>query len=43
MKPGWRNAPEWANWLAMDKDSRWYWYEEEPVKNQVMWFDEKKY
>lgn len=30
MKPDWKDAPEWANWLAMDKDGAWYWYEEMP-------------
>lgn len=30
MKPNWKNAPEWANYLAMDYDRRWYWYESLP-------------
>ena len=30
MKPNWEDAPEWANWLAMDADGEWYWFEEEP-------------
>jgi len=30
MKPDWKDAPEWANWLAMDDDGEWYWYEIEP-------------
>ena len=30
MKPNWLTAPEWANYLAMDIDSEWSWYEEEP-------------
>jgi hypothetical protein len=29
-KPDWKDAPEWANWLAQDKDGTWYWYEQEP-------------
>ena len=29
-KPSWRSAPDWANWLAMDSDGTWYWYENEP-------------
>jgi hypothetical protein len=29
-KPDWKDAPEWANWLAMDRDGMWYWYEVEP-------------
>lgn len=35
MKPSWQNAPEWANWLAMDEDSGWYWYEYVPLKMDV--------
>lgn len=31
MKPSWDDAPEWANWLAVDGDGCWYWYEEKPV------------
>lgn len=34
MKPNWKAAPEWANFLAMDDNEEWYWYEFEP------WFDE---
>ena len=29
-KPSWDNAPEWANWLAMDFNGIWYWYESRP-------------
>lgn len=31
MKPDWKDAPEWAKWVAMDDDGDWYWYEEEPI------------
>ena len=31
MKPDWKDAPEWAMWLAMDGDGWWGWYEEEPA------------
>jgi hypothetical protein len=31
MKPSWDNAPEWANYLAMDSDGCWCWYERPPV------------
>lgn len=34
MKPSWDDAPEWAQWLAMDGDGRWVWYETEPFFNQ---------
>lgn len=30
MKPDWKDAPEWANWLAMDDDDCWFWYENKP-------------
>lgn len=30
MKPDWKDAPEWANWLAMDGNGRWYWHENKP-------------
>lgn len=26
----WDNAPQWANWLAMDKNGRWFWFSDEP-------------
>lgn len=30
MKPDWNEAPEWANYLAMDENGVWFWYEHEP-------------
>lgn len=29
-KPSWKDAPEWANYLAMDDSGYWYWYEYQP-------------
>ena len=29
-KPDWSQAPSWANWLCMDWDGSWWWYEQEP-------------
>ena len=29
--PDWNAAPEWANYVAMDEDGEWYWYENEPT------------
>lgn len=26
MKPDWKDAPEWAQWLAMDEDGTWRWH-----------------
>jgi len=30
MKPSWRDAPEWAQWLAQDRSGEWLWYENMP-------------
>lgn len=29
----WTQAPEWANFAAMDSDGEWWWYQKEPVKD----------
>jgi len=29
-KPNWSEAPSYANYLAMDKNGCWYWYENRP-------------
>jgi hypothetical protein len=34
MKPSWNDAPEWANYLAMDEDGLWCWHEEKPDKKK---------
>ena len=26
----WEDAPEWAEWAAMDKDGSWWWHRERP-------------
>jgi hypothetical protein len=31
MKPDWKDAPEWAQWLTMDEDYQWWWHETCPV------------
>lgn len=33
MKPDWKDAPEWARYLAKDKDGYWNWFETKPVPN----------
>lgn len=33
MKPDWKDAPEWANWLALDDDGDWVWHESRPRRN----------
>lgn len=36
MKPDWKDAPEWANWLALDPSSgNWRWHEHEPYMTFV--------
>jgi len=37
-KPDWKDAPEWAKFLAMDQDGEWCWYEEKPspIKAHVL-------
>lgn len=37
MKPNWKDAPEWANYLAMDEDGRWWWYQHTPTINKSVW------
>ncbi len=29
-KPDWKDAPEWAMWVAQDLSGKWFWYESEP-------------
>jgi len=36
-KPDWKNAPEWAEWLAMDSNGEWYFYEELPIALHNGW------
>lgn len=31
MKPDWKDAPEWAEWLCRDHDGYWLWFEREPI------------
>lgn len=32
-KPDWKDAPDWADWLAQDKDGEWFWYDLQPNLN----------
>lgn len=43
MKPDWKDAPEWANYLAMDDDGEWCWYEERPVPRINFWVSDGRY
>jgi hypothetical protein len=37
MKPDWKYAPDWAQWLAMDHSGDWYWYEHAPIRDKYGW------
>ena len=37
MKPSWDQAPEWAHWLAMDKNGEWYWHKDKPTPLANVW------
>lgn len=39
MKPDWKDAPKWANWLAQDRSGSWFWYEDEPIIEDYEWAD----
>ena len=36
-KPSWDDAPEWANYLAMDCRGAWYWFEKKPIRFLGEW------
>lgn len=41
--PRWKDAPDWANWLAQDGDGSWYWYEQ-PIyahEDDDAWYEQK--
>lgn len=35
-KPDWKDAPEWAQWLAQNGDGEWYWHERQPVERSFV-------
>jgi hypothetical protein len=37
MKPNWKDAPDFARYLAMDGNGDWYWYEAEPQMGEIGW------
>lgn len=41
IKPSWEDAPEWANWLAMDSNGEWHWYEGKPATGKREWLANK--
>lgn len=36
-QPDWSTAPEWARYVAMDGNGRWYWYENRPLPGMDAW------
>lgn len=41
--PAWKDAPDWANWLAQDSGGSWYWYECPIYANEddEVWYEQK--
>lgn len=37
MKPDWKDAPEWAQWLAMDGSGLWCLFECRPTLELGVW------
>jgi hypothetical protein len=31
----WTNAPEWAQWRAMDLSGIWLWYQQKPIRGEI--------
>lgn len=42
LKPSWESAPDWANWLAQDKDNQWLWYEDKPYPKAGNWYQDRR-
>ena len=42
-KPNWKDAPEWAMWLAMDggPNEFWVWFENEPELDGDCWLADR--
>lgn len=42
-RPDWKIAPEWARYLAMDRDGSWWWFEHMPRADELdgIWFRNK--
>lgn len=36
-KPDWKDAPKWANWVALNASGEWAWFEFEPVCTLGAW------
>jgi len=38
MKPNWSTAPDFARYLAMDKDGAWWWFSHKPRAGTSGWW-----
>lgn len=36
-KPNWKDAPDWAQWLAMDFSGTWCWFVGQPYTGTTVW------
>jgi len=43
MKPDWKDAPEWAMYLAQDESGKWYWYSHKPVQYSSSFMNPDRY
>ena len=39
MKPDWKDAPDFARYLAQDADGGWFWFQNKPVFTQFWWMN----
>ena len=37
MKPDWKDAPDWANYLAMDENGAYHWFANVPQQGLAAW------
>jgi hypothetical protein len=42
-KPDWKDAPNWANYLAQDEDGSWWFFLNEPKQLQTSWNNDGLY
>lgn len=43
LKPQWKDAPEWARFLACSSFFGWYWYEVKPELHDGIYYSSGKY
>lgn len=36
-KPDWKDAPEWAQWVACDCTGQWWWFSVKPIALNWIW------